>query len=99
MLFDWQGDGTSDHVGLVESNNGSYLTCIEGNTNNGQVLRRTRAYSTVICVIRPDYSSSTAAKPTALATPKPSTPTTSKPSTPATPKPSTSIPQITVDGL
>ena len=89
VLFDWQGDGVSDHVGLVESNNGSYLTCIEGNTNNGQVLRRTRAYSTVICIIRPDYAAAV------------STPTTSKPttSTPTTSKPSTSIPQIEVDGL
>lgn len=60
VLFDWGGDGVSDHIGFVESNNGSYLTCIEGNTTgtNGQsggVNRRTRAYSTVICVIRPKY--------------------------------------------
>lgn len=62
VLFDWHGDGVSDHVGLVEGNNGSYLQTIEGNTsdasagNGGKVLRRTRAYSTVICVIRPKYS-------------------------------------------
>lgn len=55
VYFDWKGDGTSDHVGFVEINNGSYLQCIEGNTNNGQVARRTRAYSTVCGVIRPDY--------------------------------------------
>lgn len=62
VLFDWHGDGVSDHVGLVEGNNGSYLQTIEGNTsdasagNGGKVLRRTRAYSTVICVIRPKYT-------------------------------------------
>lgn len=61
VLFDWGGDGVSDHVGIVEANNGSYLTTIEGNTSNGndsnggKVQRRTRSYSTVICVIRPDY--------------------------------------------
>ena len=60
VLFDWEGDGVSDHVGIVESNNGSYLTCIEGNTTgtngkDGGVNRRTRAYSTVICIIRPKY--------------------------------------------
>lgn len=55
VLFDWEGDGISDHVGIVEINGGSYLQCIEGNTNNGCVARRTRAYSTVIGVIRPDY--------------------------------------------
>lgn len=63
VLFDWGGDGVSDHIGFVENNNGSYLTCIEGNTTgtNGQsggVNRRTRAYSTVICVIRPKYGQS-----------------------------------------
>ena len=55
VLFDWEGDGTSDHVGFVESNAGGVLHTIEGNTNNGAVARRTRAYSTVIGVIRPDY--------------------------------------------
>lgn len=63
VLFDWGGDGVSDHIGFVESNNGSYLTCVEGNTTgtNGQsggVNRRTRAYNTVICVIRPKYGES-----------------------------------------
>jgi peptidoglycan hydrolase-like protein with peptidoglycan-binding domain len=89
VLFDWEGDGTSDHVGLVESNNGSYLTCVEGNTNNGQVMRRTRAYSTVICVIRPDYGEEVSAPAPA----KPSTPV-SKPA----PAPTYS-PNLDVDGL
>lgn len=61
VLFDWEGDGVADHIGGVcENNNGSYLVCIEGNTTgadgrSGSVARRTRAYSTVIGVIRPDW--------------------------------------------
>lgn len=58
VLFDWEGDGISDHVGIVEKNTGSYLQCIEGNTNNGCVARRTRSYSYVCGVIRPNYGTS-----------------------------------------
>lgn len=58
VLFDWGGDGVADHVGIVEANNGSYLTTIEGNTNNGKVARRTRAFSSVRCVVRPSYGGS-----------------------------------------
>lgn len=62
VFFDWEGDGVSDHTGIVESNNGSYLTCIEGNTSlngvSGVVARKTRAYSTVVCVCRPNYGTS-----------------------------------------
>lgn len=60
VLFDWESDGTSDHVGLVVANSGGVLRTIEGNTNNGCVARRTRSYSTVIGVIRPDYDGSVA---------------------------------------
>lgn len=55
VLFDWNGDGVSDHIGIVERNTGSYLQTIEGNTYNGVVARRTRAYSTVILCGRPNY--------------------------------------------
>ena len=63
VLFDWGGDGVADHVGIVEANNGFYLTTIEGNTSNGSgsqsnggvVARRTRAFSSVRCVLRPTY--------------------------------------------
>lgn len=49
ITFDWGGDGTPDHVGIVRSpkGNGSYVT-IEGNTavgndsNGGEVMRRER---------------------------------------------------------
>ncbi len=56
VLFDWDGDGLSDHVGLVETNQGSYLQTIEGNTNGGIVSRRTRYFSGICHIIRPDYS-------------------------------------------
>lgn len=64
VLFDWGGDGVADHVGIVERNNGSYLTTIEGNTSNGSgsqsnggvVARRTRSLSSVRCVLRPTYA-------------------------------------------
>lgn len=55
VLFDWDNDGLSDHVGIVESNFGSYLQTIEGNTNGGQVARRTRYFSNICHVIRPNY--------------------------------------------
>lgn len=58
VYFDWGNDGVSDHVGIVEANNGSYLTTIEGNTNNGAVARKTRSFGTVIGVIRPNYDDS-----------------------------------------
>lgn len=67
VLFDWDpaGGNGPDHVGIVEKNCGSYLQTIEGNTssgnsgsqsNGGGVYRRTRAWSTVYMIIRPDYS-------------------------------------------
>lgn len=69
VYFDWEGDGVTDHVGIVESNNGSYLTTIEGNTTgtdgrSGGVNRRTRAYSNVSGVIRPNYTGSSSSTTT-----------------------------------
>ncbi|HEY3446109.1 MAG TPA: peptidoglycan-binding protein [Myxococcales bacterium] len=53
VLFDWNGDGTSDHVGIVKGVNGDgSIQTIEGNTENsaGQqgVWERTRSLSTVL---------------------------------------------------
>lgn len=58
VLFDWDLDGLSDHVGIVESNQGTYLQTIEGNTSGGIVARRTRNFGNVCHVIRPNYSKS-----------------------------------------
>lgn len=63
VIFNW-GDGgsTTDHVGLVELNRGSYIQTIEGNTtsgsggnqgNGGVVARRTRNWGVVNSIIRP----------------------------------------------
>ncbi|MBE6468957.1 MAG: CHAP domain-containing protein [Coriobacteriaceae bacterium] len=72
--FDWDaanGNG-ADHVGIVERNCGGYLQTIEGNTssgssgsqgNGGGVYRRTRSWSVVHSVIRPQYGAATRAKP------------------------------------
>jgi hypothetical protein len=60
ILYDWNGDGVSDHVGIVEANCGSYVQTIEYNTGNGQVLRRTRSWDVVIRVIRPNFDGSPA---------------------------------------
>lgn len=57
VLFDWNGDGLSDHIGIVESNQGDYLQTIEGNTKGGIVARRSRDFSTICHVIRPVYDS------------------------------------------
>ncbi len=62
VLFDWNGDGVADHIGLIISRNGNgtYET-IEGNTasynytNGGYVLKMTRYYSSIIAIVRPQY--------------------------------------------
>lgn len=34
IFFDWYGNGTRDHVGIVESCDGRYVHTIEGNSSN-----------------------------------------------------------------
>ena len=65
VCFDWQHDGTADHIGLVEIPPGargaggqSSFVTIEGNTavgndsNGGEVMRRNRSLSEVAAFIR-----------------------------------------------
>ena len=68
VLYDWNFNGSLDHVGIVEENCGDYLTTIEGNTstgnagsqgNGGVVARRTRSWKYVACVVRPPYDEDT----------------------------------------
>lgn len=54
ILFDWDGDGAEDHVGIVEVNCGSCVQTIEGNVS-GRVARRTRAWEGVSCVVAPSW--------------------------------------------
>jgi hypothetical protein len=59
-MFDWHGDGISDHVGIVETrpNKKGDFDCIEGNTSRGndsdggQVMRRQRNKRQVQVFIR-----------------------------------------------
>ena len=62
VLFDWDGDGVADHIGLVlQLNSDGSLETIEGNTsdadhsNGGYVLQRTRYRGSVCMLIRPEY--------------------------------------------
>ena len=71
VLFDWNGDGVADHIGLIISTNtdGSYIT-VEGNTansnysNGGYVLKMTRYQSQIIGIIRPKYDATASTTPT-----------------------------------
>ena len=67
VLFDWEDDGTDDHIGIVASNDKAAKTVktIEGNTSGGRVAERTRAYSTICGGIRPKYGKAQAAEPAA----------------------------------
>ena len=61
-IYQFDSDPQADHIGIVESVNadGSFVA-IEGNTrvgndsNGGEVMRRTRKKSSVICFVRPNY--------------------------------------------
>lgn len=57
IFFDYQGDGSADHVGIVESVSGNKITCIEGNYSNS-VYRVTRT-SAIMGAGRPAYNSRT----------------------------------------
>lgn len=67
--FDFNGNGTSDHTGILEkvNSNGS-IDVIEGNTsiksndNGGKVMRRTRYKGQVNFFIRPTYNDEVTAK-------------------------------------
>lgn len=57
-LFDWEGDGVADHIGVVVSvNKDGSVNTIEGNTspadfsNGGMVMRRTRSHSQILCFV------------------------------------------------
>lgn len=68
VLFDWEDDGTDDHIGIVASNDVAAKTIrtIEGNTSGGKVLERTRSYSTICGGIRPAYDGQESTAATAI---------------------------------
>lgn len=64
IAFDWDDDDSGDHVGFVEQVHSSYVTTIEGNTDNGVVARKNRYYDSIICGVRPFYSSGSSSQDT-----------------------------------
>jgi hypothetical protein len=56
VCYDWERDGTFDHVGIFESGTAASFTAIEGNTssssdsNGGEVMRRQRSTSSATVV-------------------------------------------------
>jgi hypothetical protein len=78
VFFDWDADHDPDHTGIVVSNNPKKKTmvCREGNTsrgdgsrsNGGQVAQRTRSYSNIFIVFRPDWKMPSVADVQAVAT-------------------------------
>ena len=57
VLFDWNGDGTADHIGLVVDVVGSALTTIEGNCGD-KVSKMSRNEVSVMGAYRPAYGES-----------------------------------------
>lgn len=75
VFYDWDGDGTAEHTGIVESVNEDEreLVAIEGNTaigndsNGGEVMRRTRSMKYILCAGRPAYDEEEKDEPSAWA--------------------------------
>lgn len=70
VIFDWNNDGSLNHVGIVELNKGSYIQTIEANSPAGYVARHTRDWSTVAYIVRPIWDGEDPAKvedPTSIA--------------------------------
>lgn len=60
IIYDWNHNGSGQHVGICVGSNASTVTTIEGNADD-QVARKTRQRSDVLRIIRPKYTSSGAA--------------------------------------
>ena len=63
VFYQFDKDAYADHVGIVEKRTSTGIVAIEGNTsvtsqdNGGAVMRRTRRWSCIMAVARPDYES------------------------------------------
>ena len=62
VIYDFPGGAATDHTGIVEKVTAAGVVAIEGNTsqagsqsNGGMVCRKTRPYSQIVGVARPDY--------------------------------------------
>lgn len=56
VLFDWNNDGSLNHVGIVEKNLGGSLQTIEGNSPAGYVSRKSRPWTNVAYIVRPTFT-------------------------------------------
>ena len=54
VFFDWNGNGSPDHVGVVESVSGGYPNTVEGNTSD--MVKRLRRTSGILGYGRPAYT-------------------------------------------
>ena len=63
VFYQFDSDAYADHVGIVEKRTSTGIAAIEGNTsvtsddNGGAVMRRSRRWSCIMAVARPDYES------------------------------------------
>ena len=56
VIFDWNRDGATDHIGIVEKIGDYQLITIEGNYNNSVArVDRTNSTNYIAAVVRPDY--------------------------------------------
>ena len=62
VIYDFPGGAATDHCGIIEKVSLTGVTVIEGNTsqagsqsNGGMVCRKTRPYSQIVGVVRPNY--------------------------------------------
>ena len=64
VLYDFNHNGTPDHIGIVVGKGKTYIRAVEGNTgsgsgnntNGGQVQNRKRAKSNILGFVRPKYT-------------------------------------------
>lgn len=62
VFYQFDQDAYADHVGIVENRTSTGIVAIEGNTsvtsddNGGAVMRRSRKWSCIMAVARPDWS-------------------------------------------
>ena len=61
VIYDFPGGAATDHCGIVESVDGTYISAIEGNTSSasdadgGAVERRARKFSQIVGAVRPTF--------------------------------------------
>ena len=61
VIYDFPGGAKTDHCGIVEAVDGTYISAIEGNTSStsdadgGAVERRARKFSQIVGAVRPTY--------------------------------------------